>query len=165
MMDFLLKIQHSSFCEWVRQSESLFAFTGVLLLHTIGMGFVAGVNAIIDIRILGFAPAVRLSALEKFLPVLWFGFWMNAITGLILLAVDLTEKLANADFYVKMAFIILAVISLRMIKTQVFREPLIDKMPPSRKAKVLATLSLIFWLGAIISGRLLAYVGPGSGAK
>src|SRR5437762_5601610 len=102
MMDLLLKIQESGFSQWVRESESLFAFTGVLLLHTIGMGFVVGVNAIIDIRILGFAPAVRLSALEKFLPVLWIGFWVNAATGVILLAVDLTAKLANADFYVKM---------------------------------------------------------------
>ena len=162
-MDFLLKIEHSSFFEWVRQSESLFAFTGVLLLHTIGMGFVVGVNAIIDVRILGFAPAVRLSAMERFLPVLWLGFWVNAITGVILLAVDLTGKLANLDFYVKMVFIALAIISLRGIKTQVFRNPLIDKAPPSRKAKTLAILSLIFWLGAIVSGRLLAYVGPGIG--
>ena len=165
MMDFLLKIEHSGFCEWVRQSESLFAFSGVLLLHTIGMGFVVGVNAIIDVRILGIAPAVRLAALERFLPVLWFGFWVNAITGLILLAVNLTQKLANADFYVKMAFIVLAIINLRMIKTQVLHDPLIDKAPLSRKAKILAILSLIFWLGAITSGRLLAYVGPGSGGK
>ena len=163
MTDFLLKIEHSGFCEWVRQSDSLFAFTGVLLLHTIGMGFVVGVNAIIDVRILGFAPAVRLSAMEKFLPVLWLGFWVNAITGVILLAVDLTGKLANVDFYVKMVFIALAIINLRGIKTQVFRDPLIDKAPPSRKAKILAILSLVFWLGAIVSGRLLAYVGPGSG--
>jgi len=44
----------------------------------------------------------------------------------------------------------------------VFRDPLIDKIPPSPKAKMLAVLSLIFWIGAITSGRLLAYVGPGS---
>src|SRR6185436_11806475 len=163
MMDFLLKIQHSGFCDWVRQSESLFAFTGVLLLHTIGMGFVVGINACIDVRILGFAPAVRLTAFEKFFPVLWLGFWVNAVTGTILLAVDLTSKLANPDFYIKMVFIILAVINLRMIRTQVFSDPLIDKAPLSRKAKILAVLSLIFWLGAILSGRLLAYVGGGIG--
>jgi hypothetical protein len=29
--------------------------------------------------------------------------------------------------------------------------------------KVLAVTSLIFWLGAITAGRLLAYVGPVSG--
>jgi hypothetical protein len=163
MMDFLQSIEQSGFFQWVRQSESIFAFSGVLLLHTIGMGFVVGLNACMDLRILGFAPALRLAAMEKFFPVLWFGFWLNAITGTILLGVDARAKLTNVDFYVKMAFIALAVINLRMLKTQVFRDPLIDKVPPSNRAKLLAVTSLIFWLGAITAGRLLAYIGPGAG--
>jgi hypothetical protein len=165
MMDVLLKIQESGFSQWVRESESLFAFAGILLVHTIGMGFVVGVNATMDIRILGFAPAVRLSALQKFFPVLWLGFWMNAITGTILLGADAVNKMRNPDFYVKMVFIALAIINLRMLKKQVFQDPLIDKVPPSARAKVLAVTSLLLWLGAITSGRLLAYVGPGSGVK
>jgi len=163
MMDFLLHIEQSAFCTWVRQSESLFAFTGVLLMHTIGMGIVVGLNACIDLRILGFAPALRLSPMEKFFPVLWFGFWVNAITGTILLGVDARAKLTNVDFYVKMVFIILAVINLRMIRKRVFRDPSIDTKPPSGTAKLLAFTSLIFWVGAITAGRLLAYIGPGSG--
>jgi hypothetical protein len=163
MMDFLLRIEESGFCQWVKQSDSLFAYTGILLAHTIGMGFVVGINACIDVRILGFAPALRLSALEKFLPILWIGFWVNAISGTILLAIHATDKLVNPDFYVKMAFIALAVINLRMLKTHVFRDPLIDKAPPSTRGKILALTSLIFWLGAIISGRLLAYVGSSRG--
>ena len=79
---------------------------------------------------------------------------MQAHVSSILLGVDATHKLANPDFYVKMVFIALAIISLRMLKTNVFRDPLIDKAPASKKARVLAVLSLIFWLGAITSGRL-----------
>jgi hypothetical protein len=165
MMDLLLKIQESGFCQWVRESDSIFSYSGILLLHTIGMGFVVGINACIDLRILGFAPALRLAGMEKFFPVLWLGFWVNAITGTILLAIDVTDKLENVDFYVKMVFIALALVSLRMIRTEVFRNPLIDKAPSSNKARALAVLSLLFWLGAIVCGRLLAYVGPGSGAK
>src|SRR5215471_12059596 len=98
MMDLLLKIQESGFSQWVKGSDSLFAFAGILLLHTIGMGFVVGISAMIDLRILGFAPAVRLSPMEKFFPVLWFGFWVNAITGTMLLAADAANKMTNADF-------------------------------------------------------------------
>jgi hypothetical protein len=165
MMNFLQAIQDASFFRWVRESESLFAFAGILLMHTIGMGFVVGVNATINLRILGFAPAVRLSALEKFFPVLWLGFWLNAITGTMLLGADAASKLTNPDFYVKMVFIALAVINLQMLRSRVFRNPLIDKVPPSMIAKVLAVTSLIFWLGAIVSGRLLAYVGSANGVK
>jgi hypothetical protein len=165
MMNVLQAIESSGFSRWVRESESLFAFAGILLVHTIGMGFVVGVNATIDLRILGFAPAVRLSALERFFPVLWLGFWLNAVTGTMLLAAAATNMLTNPDFYVKMVFIALAIVNLKMMRTRVFRDPLIDKVPPSKMAKILAVTSLIFWLGAITSGRLLAYVGSANGVK
>jgi len=163
-MDFLVRIEESGFCQWVREADSLLAFPGILLLHTIGMGLVVGINATFDLRILGFAPAVRLRAFQKFFPVMWIGFWINAITGTILLAVNATKLTHNPDFYVKLAFIALAVINVRMLKQQVFvQAPGIDEMSPSTRAKILAITSLIFWIGAITSGRLLAYVGKSSG--
>jgi hypothetical protein len=159
-MDFLLRLEQTGFSTWIRESTSLFAFPGVLLLHTIGMGVVVGINAGIDLRILGIAPALPLAPMERFLPILWVGFWVNAITGVILVVADATTKLTNPDFYVKMVFIAFAIINLRMLRNRVFRDPLIDKEPLSTYAKVLAVTSLIFWLGAITAGRLMAYVGP-----
>ena len=163
-MDFLLRIEESGFCQWVREADSLFAFPGILLLHTVGMALVVGINATFDFRILGFAPALRLKAMERFFPVMWIGFWINAITGSILLAVNATKMTANPDFYVKLAFIALAVTNFIVLRKQVFRHAPTGDMPgdsigPSAKVKVLALTSLLFWLGAITSGRLLAYVG------
>ena len=135
----------------------------ILLLHTIGMGVVVGINAGIDLRILGVAPSLPLAPMERFFPLLWVAFWINATTGTILLVADATTKLTNPDFYVKMVFIALAVVNLQMLRSRVFRDPLIDKKPFTSNAKVLAVTSMIFWLGAITSGRLLAYVGPVSG--
>ena len=163
-MDFLLRIEESGFSQWVREADSLFAFPGILLLHTIGMGLVVGINATFDIRVLGFAPSVRLRAIEKFFPVMWIGFWINAITGAILLGVNATKLTHNPDFYAKLAFIALAVINLKVLQRQVFRND--ETGPPlalSGITKVLAVTSLIFWLGAITCGRLLAYVGRSSG--
>ena len=162
-MDFLLKIEESGICQWVREADSLFAFPGILLLHTLGMGLVVGINAMVDFRILGFAPAVRIQSLQRFFPIMWVGFWINAITGTILLAVNATKLTANPDFYVKLVFIALAVINVRMLKKHVLSRDFDDKGPLPMNAKVLAITSLLFWLGAIISGRLLAYVGRSSG--
>src|SRR5436190_14182401 len=131
MMDFLRLLEQSSFSQWVTGSSSVFAFPSILLLHTIGMGVVVGISAGIDLRILGLAPALPLAPMEKFFPLLWIGFWINAATGTILLIADATTKLTNADFYVKMVFIALAVINLRMMRTRVFKDPLIDKKPMS----------------------------------
>jgi hypothetical protein len=163
MMDFLRAIEQSSFSQWVTGSSSVFAFPSILLLHTIGMGVVVGINAGIDLRILGLAPALPLAPLEKYFPLLWVGFWVNAVTGLILLGADATTKMINPDFYVKMTFIALALINLRILRKRVFRDPLIDKKPLTSDVKVLAVLSMICWLGAITAGRLMAYVGPVSG--
>jgi hypothetical protein len=157
-VEFLYKLQESGFSQWVRESDSLFAFAGILLIHTIGMGLVVGINAVIDLRVVGFAPALRLRAMEKFLPVLWLGFWMNALTGVILLVVDARRLSANLDFYVKLALIALAVINLQMLKREIFVSPAASDVPPSSKAKLLAVTSMLFWLGAITAGRLLAYV-------
>lgn len=162
-MEFLRFIEHTSFSQWVTGSSSVLAFPTILLLHTIGMGVVVGINAGIDLRILGLAPALPLAPMEKFFPLLWIGFWVNAFTGVILLAADATTKVMNPDFYVKMGFIALAIINLRMIRNRVFRDPFIDKKPMTPDAKVLAVTSMIFWLGAITAGRLMAYVGPVSG--
>ena len=78
---------------------------------------------------------------------------------------DATTKLANPDFYVKMVFIALALINLRMQRNSLFRAVGADKRPLTMNDKVLALTSLFFWLGAITSGRLLAYVGPVSGLE
>src|SRR4051812_32176909 len=134
-MDFLTRLEESGFCQWVRESDSLLAFPGILLLHTIGMGLVVGINAMFDFRILGIAPAIRLQAFRKFFPVMWLGFWINATTGAILLAVNLTKMTHNPDFYVKLAFIALAVTNFKVLKRNVFRA---GELPPTTKAKILA---------------------------
>src|SRR5215510_14026915 len=119
------------------------------------MGIMVGVILAVDLSILGFVPGLPLAPLQKFFPLVWIAFWLNAITGTILLAADATTKLTNADFGVKMCFIVLAVINQGMIQKRLFGEA-----PASPAgAKTLAWMSIVCWLGAITAGRLLAYVG------
>jgi SNF family Na+-dependent transporter len=161
-MSFLQQVENSGFSQWVKQSGSLWAFPGILLMHTYGMAVLVGVIAGIDLKILGLMPALPLAPLRRFLPLVWVAFWVNAVTGTMLLAADATSKMRNLDFGIKMAFIVLAVITQRLIQKRVLADPEIDARPFSSNAKMLAVMSLAFWLGAITAGRLLAYVGnPG----
>ena len=162
-MDFLVSLEQSRFSVWVRESGSLLAFPTILLLHTYGMAVLVGIVVVIDLRILGFAPALPLAPLEKFLLMLWVAFWINAVTGTILLLADATTKMTNPDFLVKMVFIALGVIVQRMIEKRVFQKEQTADRPSPANARMLAVASLICWLGAITAGRLLAYVGPVSG--
>jgi hypothetical protein len=159
-MEILASLEQSQFSVWVRESGSLWAFPGILLMHTYGMAVLVAIVLVIDLRILGFAPGLPLKPIAKFLPLLWAAFWVNAATGTILLIADATTKMTNPDFFIKMGFIFMAVIVQRRIQRRVFDAP---ETPSPVLPKALAIASMTCWLGAITAGRLLAYVGPVSG--
>jgi hypothetical protein len=161
-VEFLAQLEQTGFSTWVRESRSLFSYPGILLLHTFGMAIVVGLAAGIDLRILGFAPALPLAPMRNFLPLMWLAFGVNAVTGTILLIADATTKLTNPDFFIKMGFIFLAVLLQLRIDAQVFSNRVPERPLPAG-ARLLAAASLFCWLGAITAGRLLAYVGPVSG--
>jgi len=163
MMEFLSWVEHLRFSEWVLQSPSIWAYATILTTHTIGMMIVAGIAGVIDLRLLGISARMPVRPLERLFPLAWFGFWINAITGIILLMADATTKLANLDFYVKMVFVFCGVTLLVVIRRRVFGDPKLDEAPLPGRARTLAWLSLICWTGAITAGRLLAYLGPVSG--
>ena len=163
-MQFLTSLEHTAFFAWVRESPSLWAYPVLLFLHTVGLALLVGTNAAIDLRILGAARGLSLAPMERLLPVMWIGFWINAITGSILFIADATTRLANPAFPYKMGFIALAIGNVFLIKRHVFRDPLIDKGPVPLAGRILASTSILFWLGAITAGRLMAYLGQDSGA-
>src|SRR6266498_2906112 len=163
-MTCLTSLENSGFGTWVRESSSLWAYPTILFMHTIGLGFLVGLNVALDLRILGFADRLPLAPFEKFYRVMWAAFWINALSGTALLIADATTKLINPVFYIKMAFIFLAVVNMVLIRRRVFRDPSLDLHPIGGAAKALAVASLVFWAGAITAGRLMAYFGPVSGA-
>ena len=150
-------IEQTGFSTWVRESPSMLAFPSVIVLHTVGLGFLVGTSVAIDLRILGVASRNPLSPMESFFPVMWVGFWVNAVSGVMLLIAYPTKALTDPVFYIKLLCIALAVTCIRLIKKQVFRDPNLDERPVPMKGKILAGASLVCWGGAIIAGRLLAY--------
>ena len=163
MMDFLNRLEQSVFSRWVLESGSIWAYPMILFLHTVGMALVAGISAVIDLRLLGFASRMAIKPLERLYPLIWIGFGINLVTGTTLLVADATTKATNPDFYVKMVFVFTGVGILWVMRSSVFADPKVDEAPVSARTRGLALLSLICWVGAVTSGRLLAYVGPVSG--
>ena len=163
MLDFLNKIEQTQFSIWIRESNSIWAFPMLLFVHTLGMSVVAGLNAMIDLVLLGLWPKTAIKPLERLYPLMWTGFWVNAVTGTILLYGDAVSKLTNPDFYVKMGFVFAGMWVLYVMHKKVFADPQLDIAPVSGTAKRLAWASLICWFGAITAGRLLAYLGPVAG--
>jgi len=90
-------------------------------------------------------------------PLIWWGFWVNAVTGTALLMASASKRLVDPTFYVKMIFIFAGVAVLQLTRNKVFRSLGPDGALPE-SAKPLAWAGLICWLGAVTAGRLLAYI-------
>ncbi|OLD69181.1 MAG: hypothetical protein AUI45_08465, partial [Acidobacteria bacterium 13_1_40CM_2_56_11] len=161
MMQFLAAIEQSGFSVWVRESNSLLAYPGVLFLHTLGMGVVAGISGLIALRILGCAREVPLADVRKMYPYMWAGFILNTFTGIVLFVIDATTKIIDPVFYIKLAFIAAALLLMHRIDREVFGDPHLGKRPVQMNGRILAFATIVCWTGAITAGRLLAYVGPG----
>ena len=155
----LLWVEQTAFSTWMRESPSMLAFPTILSCHTVGMGLVAGINVIFGLRILGVAPLVSTGELKRFVPLMWFGFWLNAISGVALLLAYPTKAFTNPMFYLKLGLIALAMVAFVAISRSLFpKTPLArEATSGSKRVRLLAQVSIGAWAGAIIAGRLLAY--------
>jgi hypothetical protein len=153
-MTFLELLQENPLSTSVR--ESLLMYPIILTLHGIGMGFLVGLNAMLDLRLLGFAPAVPLPSMERFFPVMWAGLAINAVTGLILLAASATTLLTDPVMYFKLTMVAAALVVLGVIRGSLGRFGASFGAARARGA-ALGAASLTFWTLAIVAGRLTAY--------
>jgi hypothetical protein len=157
-MEFAQQLQSTAFARWVGESGSLWGYPTILFLHTLSLATLAGLSSTIDLRILGLAPAVRLAPMTRFYPAMWAAFGVSALSGLALLVADATTKLFQTVFWVKLSFVLLAVVMMQIVKARVLADPLVDERPLASNARMLAVVSLFFWIAATTAGRLIAYI-------
>jgi hypothetical protein len=151
-------IQNSAYAVWVRESPSILAFTTILSLHAMGLAIVVGINFIVALRLLGFVPAIPVAPLRKLFPWMYFGFAVNALSGLSLLAANLNNDIHNWMFFVKLSMILFAMINLELTRMRIFDAPgVLQSADLTRRARGFAIASIVFWSLAIVAGRLTEY--------
>jgi hypothetical protein len=156
-MEFAQTLQDTAIARWIGESGSLLGYPTILFLHTIGLATLAGLNGGINLRLLGIAPGIPLAPLVRFYPTMWLAFAVTTVSGLLLLIADATTKLGQWIFYVKLLFVVLAVVNLQLLRSRVLAVAADDRPLPAN-AKLLALTSLFFLLAATVAGRLIAYV-------
>src|SRR6185436_18558924 len=121
------------------------------------MGFLAGTNVAMDLRVVGFAPKVPLSLFEKFFLVMKVSFVVNAVSGILLLLAYPTKALTNPLFYIKLLLIAVGLSQAVWMRSRVLRNPITEVEGASTKGKVIAVASVATWVAAVAAGRFLAY--------
>ena len=156
-METLLWFETLGISIWIRETPSPMAYPLILALHGVGLAWLVGLNVAVDLRLLGYAPGLALDQLARFFPLMVGAFWLNAITGVILTLAYASTMLTNPALYVKLLCIALAVVVLRMIKKRFLDNPS-NLETDAGGAKMLAIVSIGAWMGAIVTGRLMAYI-------
>jgi len=157
MMDLLTWLEGSAMSTWVREAPTIWAFATIITLHTLGMGVLVGASAVLDLRLLGVGRTIPLAPMRTLFTVMWAGFWLNLVTGSVLTAADATSRGTQWLFFVKLLFVAVGVATIILIKRDVYGAGA-DPVTVSGTAKRLAIASLLAWVAAITTGRLLAYV-------
>lgn len=157
MMDLLAALEASAFSTWLRESSTIWAYPAVLTLHTLGLALLVGANWALDLRLLGAADSIPLGALVRSFPIMWVGFWINAISGVLLFAADATTKGTTLLFMSKLVLVAAGVVVIVLTRREVYGDGL---EPPAvtGTARVLAVLSIVIWVAAIAAGRFMAYI-------
>jgi hypothetical protein len=150
-------IEATALSTWVRESQSMLGFPAIIAAHAIGMGLLVGACVAMDLRLLGFAPRIPVASTDALMPVIHFGFWVNAVSGILLLIGFPTKHLTNPVFFIKLACIAVALVDTWGILKFVVRNRVQRDDRVSAMGKVLAVVSLLFWVGSVVFGRLLYY--------
>jgi hypothetical protein len=154
--EFLKALQNSAFATWIQET----AYPYVITAHSVGLATLVGLLILIDLRVLGFVRGLPLPALRKLMPVVWTGFWVNAVSGVMLFSIDAHKDFYSNLFRLKLSAIAVGLILGSFIKSGALLESA-EQDPHGKvgslRIRTFAVLSLVSWAGAIISGRLLAY--------
>ena len=162
-MDYLTWLQDSALGTWV--AGSIWGYPIVLACHALGMAVVAGTVTMICIRILGFARAVPLTLFARLSAIAWAGLVLNIVTGLALFSGDPVKFFYHPVFWIKISLITMGAVLLWLVVRALRNAAAMPEAGPDTPAgaKLVAGCSLAFWAGAIIDGRLIAYIEFGNG--
>ena len=154
--------------EWLQRTsvavqirDSLFTFPVLESIHVVGLALVFGTIAILDLRLLGVAstdrPVSRLMA--DLLKWTWAAFALTALTGGLMFSTNALVYFHNTFFRAKMVLLVLAAVNMLVFELTARKTMSSwDRGPTTPSiAKVVATVSLVIWVGVIVAGRVIGF--------
>jgi hypothetical protein len=166
-MEFLAWLEETDFSVWLRESD--WGHPIILCFHAVGMGMVVGISLMYSARILGYAKDFPISAFDRLFGLAWFGFAMNAVSGVLLFGGEPRRLMDTPAFWIKMILIVFAGLALWALGKALHAGPreavsltgsggaVSSAAIVPANARIAAIFSAAFWLGAIVSGRLIGY--------
>ncbi len=138
-------------------------------VHFVGLSLLIGAIAVFDLRMLGMARSIPISALHRLIPWGIGGYAINVTSGAMFLMTEPDQYIYNPAFHFKILFMALAglnVAAFYLTTTWRRMRALQPGERAPRRARLIALASLCLWIGVIVCGRLLTFYRPvGCGSK
>jgi hypothetical protein len=162
LLDFLAQIALDSSLNQLIQA-AYWLWPVLEIIHFVGLSLLLGGLIVIDLRMAGHFRGFDLQATHKLLPLVFLGFGLNLVTGILFFYGDPMRYSINIGFQIKMILVIIAGLNALLYYWKV--RPLLagwdaDTVPPAI-ARGVAYTSLLVWTGVLLCGRLIPYVGTG----
>ena len=155
----------AAYAEWLHALEqsglghvarhSAWAYPIAQVRHVLGAALLVGGIAVFDLKLLlrggGAAETGRAA-----IPLAAFGLALQVPTGLVLLAAEASALGQNPAFLYKLGFILLGLVNVAMFHGCM--GPHMRRGPFPDSARIFAGLSLVAWMGALVAGRMIAYL-------
>lgn len=158
MQSFFESLETSALAGIVRQSAWL--YPGVEIIHILGFALLVGAAFLFDLRLLGFARKLPVTACVSHM-IFWARISLIAVipSGLTLFMVNAATISGNPAFRIKLVLMGLAGINALIFHRFTMKsvsEWNMEVKPPL-PATAAGILSMILWTGVIAGGRLIAY--------
>ncbi len=156
------------FCQWLAATpasialrESHYLYLAILATHVLTLGVFLGTALIVDLRLLGLMMrSVPVSEfLSRLLPWTVGGFVVMAASGSLMFFATPVDKYPNLFFRAKLLLLVFAGITAWLFNRTIrLRIDEWDRDPvPPAAVRATGGLSLVFWIGILVAGRMIPY--------
>jgi hypothetical protein len=152
--EILATIEATTVAQYLRNSR--WGYAAVSTAHVLGIALLVGAIVPLNLRLLGFWPAVSRAAVARILvPVAATGLLLAIVAGTLLFSVRAEEYAALGVLRLKLALVALGILGALTLHRAYGLE-----LAQASDARVAghAILSMVCWLGALVCGRLIAFV-------
>ena len=156
-MGILERLADSEFSYWL--SVSMAGFPTLIALHSVGMGAAVGLSMAVTLRLYGALPDLGRFPVQRLLDVAMWGFTLNLVTGLLLFITRGPEYLASGIFLLKMLLVFVGTILTVAVRQRVraLATPS-GALADDGVARAMSLIATLAWFGAVVTGRLIAYL-------
>ncbi len=156
-MNILAYLEASAFSEWVL--ISMLGFPTLIALHSVGMAVAVGLSFMVTLHLNQVFTGFNVQLIPRILSVAVWGFILNLITGLALFVSRGPEYIDSYIFLIKMLLVVISAIILFWLRQHLQPVKLTTEASVAdRIAKNMSLVSTVTWFGAVIAGRLIAYL-------